>query len=282
MYRNRITRKNPTAVVILIDQSGSMAEKTLFAGRELSKAEAVASIVNMLISELINRSRREEGIRDYFDVAVYGYSGSGVRSLLPYPKKNIVTLSKLAEMVLRTDEEKIERRLPDGTGSLSVVTKKIWIEPMADGSTPMLEAFGKALKLLTKWCSDRTHRQSYPPTVFNITDGEATDGSPEELASAAEKIKSLSTEGGNALMVNIHLSSHFGTEPVIFPDSTARLPHDRYAWLLYEMASLLPRPYSKAMGMNSSDECRTMSYNTSMHDLLNIMNIGSISLNTID
>lgn len=281
MYQSRITRKNPTAIIILIDQSGSMAEKTVYADMEVPKAEAVASIVNSLLSELINRSRREEGVRDYFDVAVYGYSGDGVHSLLPYPK-DIVPLSKLADRVKSTTEEKIERLMPDGTGNISVVTRKIWIEPAAEGSTPMFAALEKALETVSKWCSEKDHKESYPPTVFNISDGEATDGSPGKLAAAAEKIKTLSTRDGNALLVNIHLSSHFGEEPVIFPDSADCLPQDRYARLLFEMSSPLPGSYLRAMKLEGGSPCRAMGYNSSMHDLINIMNIGSISVNTID
>lgn len=282
MYRSRITRKNPTAVMILIDQSGSMEEKTVYSGRETTKARAVASIVNSLLSELVNRSRREEGVRDYFDIAVYGYRGSGVRSLLPNAKDNIIPLSRLADSMLRTEEEKIERLMPDGTGTLSVVTKKIWIEPAAEGGTSMLAALEKVLRTAAKWCSDSGHRESYPPTIFNITDGEATDGSAKELLAAAEKIKALSTGDGNALLVNVHLSSHFGDEPVIFPDSAEGLPYDRYARLLFGMSNPLPEAYSAAMGLAGGASCRAMGYNASIVDLINIMNIGSISVNTID
>lgn len=281
MYQSRVTRKNPTAIIILIDQSGSMAEKTVYAGVEMPKADAVASIVNSLLSELINRSRREEGVRDYFDIAIYGYSGNKVSSMLPYPK-DIIPLSKLSDKVLRNEEYKIERRMPDGSGSISVLTKKIWIEPAAGGNTPMLAAFDKALSVTSDWCSKASHRNSYPPTIFNITDGESTDGSPQELITLADKIKQLSTDDGNALLVNVHLSSHFGETPVIFPASLNDLPHDRYAGLLYRMSSPLPEAYLNIIGLDSSGSFRAMGYNASMNDLINIMNIGSISINTID
>lgn len=54
-----------------------MSEPTTFHGRRMSKSEAVALTVNMLIDELLNRCKREEGYRDYFDIAVQGYHGDG-------------------------------------------------------------------------------------------------------------------------------------------------------------------------------------------------------------
>ena len=69
MYEARISRNHPAAFLILIDQSGSMSEPTTFHGRRMSKSEAVALTVNMLIDELLNRCKREEGYRDYFDIA---------------------------------------------------------------------------------------------------------------------------------------------------------------------------------------------------------------------
>ena len=53
MYSQSITRTHRTAFVLLIDTSGSMAEDILFRGLPVSKAEAVATITNELIFELI-------------------------------------------------------------------------------------------------------------------------------------------------------------------------------------------------------------------------------------
>lgn len=69
MYKAKITREHRTAFIILCDRSGSMAEETRFGGQVMRKAEAVACIINMLLGELIHRSRRDDGIRDYFDIA---------------------------------------------------------------------------------------------------------------------------------------------------------------------------------------------------------------------
>ena len=75
MYTQSITRNHRTAFILAIDCSGSMAESILFRGRRLNKAEAVAGITNDLLFELVERARRSDGIRDYYDIAVIGYSG---------------------------------------------------------------------------------------------------------------------------------------------------------------------------------------------------------------
>lgn len=75
MYTQSITRSHRTAFILAIDQSGSMAEKLLFRGRQTTKAEAVAEVTNRLLFELIERARRSDEVRDYYDIAVLGYSG---------------------------------------------------------------------------------------------------------------------------------------------------------------------------------------------------------------
>lgn len=78
MYTQSITRSHRTAFILAIDQSGSMAEKLLFRGRQTTKAEAVAEVTNRLLFELIERARRSDEVRDYYDIAVLGYSGDGI------------------------------------------------------------------------------------------------------------------------------------------------------------------------------------------------------------
>ena len=69
MYTQSITRSHRTAFILAIDQSGSMAEKLLFRGRQTTKAEAVAEVTNRLLFELIERARRSDEVRDYYDIA---------------------------------------------------------------------------------------------------------------------------------------------------------------------------------------------------------------------
>ena len=174
MYTQSITRNHRTAFILAIDCSGSMAESILFRGRRLTKAEAVAGITNDLLFELVERARRSDGIRDYYDIAVIGYSGDDeVRSLLP-DGEELVPVSALAarEMPVRT--EVIEHRLPDGSIALREIPAPSWIEPQAAGQTPMCEALRRVRDIAAEWTARAANAESFPPVVFNITDGEAT------------------------------------------------------------------------------------------------------------
>jgi hypothetical protein len=65
MYTQSITRNHRTAFILAIDGSGSMAESILFRGRCMTKAEAVATITNDLLFELVERARRSDGAVTY-------------------------------------------------------------------------------------------------------------------------------------------------------------------------------------------------------------------------
>ncbi len=282
MYSARITRLRPTAIVFLIDQSGSMNEQVLFESDTMTKAGAVSLATNNLLSELINRSRRETGLNDYFDIAVIGYSQAGVQYLVG-SHKGFVTPTILAG--LDVPVKRITRTvvMPDGSQRNVASDQRVWVEPRAEGDTPMYEAMLTAYTLLDKWCRATANRNSYPPTVFNITDGEATDAKEEQLLSLGEKIKALGTTDGNALLINMHIPGPQQGAQVVFPASTAELPDNRYAKLLYKLSSEMPEKYHEAVckvrGSRKAGPFRGMSFNTSIGELITMMDIGSLSSN---
>ena len=118
MYSARITRLNPTAFIFLIDRSGSMEEKTTFGNELITKAEAVAMITNMLIRELINRCRKEDGIMDYFEIAAIGYSGEKASMLLG-SGESFIKPSTLAQAKVRKKVISRELVLPNGTSVIN-------------------------------------------------------------------------------------------------------------------------------------------------------------------
>ena len=108
-YTQSITRRHRTAFVLAIDQSGSMVEELEFRGRRTSKAAAVAEVANSLLSDLLLRATREGEVRDYYDIAVVGYSGEGVHSLLS-ADETFVPVSALRNAVRNTRRVSVERR----------------------------------------------------------------------------------------------------------------------------------------------------------------------------
>src|SRR5258708_36044910 len=74
-YEAEISRENPTCILFVIDQSGSMDEITE-AGR--SKAAFVADVLNKAPHTLITSCSKSDGVPIYFDVGVIAYAGSQV------------------------------------------------------------------------------------------------------------------------------------------------------------------------------------------------------------
>lgn len=262
-----------------------MEEPTTLYGKSVSKAEAVATTVNMLIGELLHRSRREEGYRDYFDIAVLGYHDEVVEPLLCKGKRLFVKPSELYERDTPRLQIQRERKLPDGRTLFSVVEQREWITPFAQGQTPMHAAFLKAYELVRDWCAIRAHGACYPPVVFNITDGEASDCDEAGLEEIAARIRQVGTSDGNTLLMNIHISSDLSKVPVVFASSEDELPDQRYARLLYRVSSEMPPLYNESIAALRGCQpeiFRGMSYNASMTDLIGMMNIGSVSVTLMD
>ena len=284
MYTQSITRTHRTAFVLAIDGSGSMSEEIRFRGRTATKAEAMAAVTNDLLFERVERARRDDGVRDYYDIAVIGYSGDDeIRPLLPEGRR-MMAVSELAALETPVRTETVEHRLPDGTIALREIPSPAWIEPHAAGRTPMYQALAEVRDLVAEWCARTANAESFPPVVFNITDGEATDCDAEELRAVAEQIRSLGTADGNALLINIHIAADESGRTVFFPTEEEAAYPNRYARLLYDCSSPMPALFDAAIreakGPGALPPFRGMSFNASAAELIAMLNIGSISVKT--
>jgi hypothetical protein len=272
MYDAEISRSQPTAYLFLVDQSGSMSD--LMSNASRSKAQFVADVLNKTLRDLIVRCTRDEGVRDYFSVGVLGYGGSGVRNALVGELSSswLNPISAVSDGTLRVEER--QKMVDDGAGGLAPQSVKfpVWFDPTSDGGTPMCEALAKTSEVLADWANQNPN--SFPPTVIHITDGEATDGDPEQVALMLQQI---STNNGGVLVYNIHVSSA-GVEPIKFPASESMLPND-HAKLLFRMSSSFPehvRKYAQdAHGIALNPESRAMVFNAEAEELVKFMDIGS-------
>lgn len=284
MYSQEITRRHRTAFIIALDQSTSMQEEVRFGRLKMSKAEAVAYTANILITELIDRSRRKDGVRNYYDIAVVGYSDDEVRMLLS--EDGFVSVKSLAERIPEAVTISFEESMPDKTTALVKHHIHPWIEPKAEGNTPMYEALLRIREMVEEWCEQEQNRQSFPPIVFNITDGEASDCDDNELRYAADMLRRTGTEDGQTLLINIHLSTDLSLPSMIFPMAEELLSANRYARLLAECSSLMPESFNAEIGelkiSASTPPYRGMGYNASVIELLSIINIGSRSITNME
>jgi hypothetical protein len=269
-YQADISRSNPGCFLFLIDQSGSMAD-AFAGGTGHSKADELATIINRLLASLVIRCSKDEGVRDYFDVGVIGYGAKVSPALAGANGTPFVRISRLADEPLRVEDR--AQKIPDGAGGLVEQTVKfpIWIDPHANGGTPMTQALEHGRTALSDWVDQ--HRDSFPPVVFNITDGEATDGDP---SGAASQVRSLSTDDGSALLFNVHLSER-RAPTVEFPASDESLP-DNVARRLFGMSSLLPPHLQNAArqeGYAVDDGTRGFVFNADATAVIQFLDIGT-------
>lgn len=269
-YSAEISRDNPTCILFVIDQSASMDEKMT---RGKSKAEFVADALNKTISTLIINCTKSDGVRNYFDIGVIGYGGSGVGPGLGGALAGGIVhpITALEKSPLRIED----RTRLDDDGAGGVLERKIkfpvWFDPTSSGGTPMCAGLTKAAEALVAWAD--AHPHNYPPTILHVTDGESNDGDPEHVAAA---LRQISTGDGECLLFNIHVSTEQG-EATRLPASDAGLP-DNYAKMLFRMSSLLPSHVSKLAadkGYTIVDGARGFMFNADPKDIANFFDIGT-------
>lgn len=280
MYTQEITRCHRAAIVIAIDQSSSMSGSMEVEGDDWSKSEIVSVVVGCLVDELIMRCRRDGGYRHYYDIAILGYSEDRVYSLLG-ESVEFVSVLTLAERGARRTSYKLTYNTVNRGKWTFCEEFVVWVEPKAQGATPMYRMINEATKLVEGWCAEEENRDSFPPIVINVTDGEASDASYDMLRNASARLKSTGTTDGNTLFINIHITSNDPSEQVIFPTFSEVPLSIRYAQLLRDMSSVMPEQFNQYIG-----ECRgdfatppfiAMSYNASISELISMLQIGTRS-----
>jgi len=268
-YQSQISRTSPTAFIFIVDQSGSMSDQ-MQSGR--SKAEFVADALNRTLMNLITRCTKAEGLRDYFEIGVIAYGADLSNGLSgELADKYMHPISALEKHPLRV-EDRIKKS-DDGAGGIIEETIKfpVWFEAKTNGGTPMCAALAQAAELIAEWCEH--HPDSYPPTILHVTDGESTDGDPEEIA---ENLRRIQTDDGNVLLFNSHVST-VGSDPIRFPAHEDSLPDD-YAALLYRMSSPLPdhvRTYAKALNVAVEESSRGFTFNAEAPEIVEFFDIGT-------
>lgn len=270
-YSAEINRTHPGCLVFLIDESFSMSDPM---DAEKSKAETVADILNRTIQELIVRCGREEGVRDYFEVGVLGYSQDSVRNALSgtLGSKVLHPISEVEANPLRVEERM--KKIPDGVGGLTEVPVKFqtWYEAHTEGGTPMSAALARVAEELVVWCD--SHPASFPPVVLHLTDGEPTDGDPIPVS---EALREISTDDGSVILANIHITPG-GSGRVAFPDDVSKVGGNVNAMRLFAMSSTLPPKMiteAEHRGYDVNDHSRMYMYRADQADIIQFFDIGT-------
>jgi hypothetical protein len=255
----KLSTANPGYLFVLGDGSGSMGGS--FAGSTtISKAAALADASNNLVLEMIDRNNVGGVIKPRLDASVFIYEDS-VHNLTPNGKE-IASISELADHPV----DYISGRDVEG----QPITTPIWLRPVVAGSTSMTLGFSRVRDTLRNWT--RRPKGKHLVMGVHVTDGASTDGYPhKELAEIAADVTS---NGGDLLMTNIHLSSNKNQAAVIFPDAEdARNLLDNYGRILWELSSEVPEQLAAQLGTKPG--ARMMAYNASIEQFAYVFEAGS-------
>jgi hypothetical protein len=271
-YRHEISRKYPGCFIFLIDQSESMDDLFFSRDTQRKKAEGAADALNRLLSGLILRSTKNDGIRDYFHIGVIGYGATvGPAFSGELAGRDIVPISDLD---MNKSIEKRERQIEDGAGGLikEQIEFPTWFNAVAKNGTPMCQALSITYGVINNWIKE--HPDCFPPIVINITDGESTDGNPLE---AANNIKKLATTDGNVLLFNCHLSTD-NKPSVLYPKAETEVSFNEFATLLFNISSVLPPNLAEVAKKEISEIAigsHGFVFNASLVELIKFIDIGT-------
>ncbi|MDE6082993.1 MAG: DUF4433 domain-containing protein [Muribaculaceae bacterium] len=278
-YTAQISRQTPTAFIFMVDHSVSMKRTIYWHGETITLSEAVARILNNQINELVLRCIKADDVRHYYDIAVIGYGhevSSGWNGDLE--GRWFVTPQELRDHPFRTItvwEEKRTRRGP----VVKEVQKVLWVDADHTGNgTYLHNALDKAKCLLQEWMDEHRGLVCYPPTIINITDG-AYNGAAEDIVEfKANELKSMSTDDGNVIFFNIHVTPN-NSKNTLFPTESSEVGNSLLAKRLFNLSSLLPERYNDEINSikrtDNGQRYRAMGVNVDMATLVKIMDIGT-------
>lgn len=184
-YERSVNLAHPALIVMILDDSSSMSES--MAGTSDTRFQWVERYSGVILRELLARCIELSGPtimvrpRYYLDVIKYGSS--------------VKTWRAEHEGSEEVDIGEAAKRFNDSGGAVGLGGNL--------GGTDTAAAFQFALRRIERALQKGKFRDSFPPIVFHLTDGEShTDAEP-----VAQQITSLSSSDGNVLLVNAYIGT---------------------------------------------------------------------------
>lgn len=261
----------PGYIIFLIDQSGSMGED--YTGGK-NKAEFTATVINRTITEIVNTNMDGDKIKDRVFISLIGYGGNGGNSVDDIRSDY---LSAFGDNPLRIEKGK-QKQLDGNGGFIEIdVDVPIFIEPIANGLTPMGEALNFAKQLIEGWINKKPENPA--PVIINISDGLPYEGNngdePNKTIRIAKELMNISTADGNPLVFNVHIGN--GGKECGFEENENQLS-DEEAKLLFKISSKVPDSYKDAARKHDfkiATESRGFVSNAEPLTLIKFINFGS-------
>lgn len=282
-YQREISRDHKGCFMFLMDQSYSMVET--LGNSPKRKCDELVLAVNNWLHNMAIRASGDEGIREWMDVGVIGYRTDQQAQPIIQPAlqgvlagRPLVSITEIGNNPTRIDTT-MTRVEDEETGEIIEYPSDspVWVDPVAEGSTPMCHVLHYTHGILSQWIQQHPH--SFPPVVIHITDGESQDGDPIPYA---EAVRNLATSDGNVLLFNCHLSMTTAN-PFVFPSADVGLP-DELARVLFHMSSPLPQMFFDAAvseGFALQPGARGMAFNADMVVLVKFLDMGTRAAMTL-
>jgi uncharacterized protein YegL len=262
----------PGYIIFLVDQSGSMKEE-YESGK--TKSEFTAQVINRTINELINTNMDGDKVKDRVFISIIGYGGEGGNAVNDIRSEY---LSTFADKPLRI--ERVKKKVSDGAGGLVEIDEEmpVFVEPLANGVTPMGEALGFAKQLIEGWLKKKPDNPA--PVIINVSDGLPFDGFDDVQESNkalgfAREIMSVQTADGSPLIFNAHIGNGMPKGGFEENEADVRTPEGKF---LFNISSKIPAAYKTAAqkhSLNVKDDSRGFLSNAEGEMLIRFINFGS-------
>ncbi|WP_143393425.1 VWA domain-containing protein [Fimbriiglobus ruber] len=271
-YSVRITSTTPACFIFLLDQSGSMS-KVPPNGTGKTLAEGVADAVNRVLRNICLKSvSANRNLKDRFYVGMVRYGQDAGPALAgPLVGKPLVGVSELNAHPLRMVETVDQVKAPTGQLVERRIKWPVWVDPVADGKTPMCAALRLAEGMARMFVNE--YPDCYPPIVLNITDGIPNDGDPRPYA---KRLCQVASSDGETLLFNLHISAE-STGTIQYP-AVEDEAWDKFARLLFRMSSPLPETmlaFARQLLLPVTAGSRGFGYNADLSGVVQFLDIGT-------
>ena len=210
-----------------------------------SKAEFTALVLNQQINELIITNSDGVNCKDKIIITICGYGGDNEIKILRSDP-----LSKYMELPLKIATIKKRQIGINGESIFLEEEMPIFVEPQANGTTPMGKCFKKVNDFLIKqYQNDSIDKPA--PVIINISDGMPYEGNkesnsePELSVREAQKMQALQFLDGNPILYNVHIGDSADECSFVSEKSEIR-DDDTQAQFLFSISSQVPEHHREA------------------------------------
>lgn len=269
IYSKPISSVCPSAIFFLISQNDHARRILDINGEKKSKGQILCDIINETLYNLV-LNNKDKQYNSKYDISVIGYHDY---SYICFPKSSgyYMNMNKLLDNAkgIRKIRKVVKTR--KGTKLLERDVP-VWIEPRNCGNSNLSGALKFCYKIVKQWTEKNPN--SFPPIVIHITDTGYNDEDHSHVISLANEIKTLSTNDGNTIFINLIFEELDFLSYSIFPSKESEKDRenafiDSYCYI----SSYLPQTMNESLPYisNKNEDHLGIAYNLNPNELLSLL-----------